>query len=447
MRYIKIFFILTASSLLLHAFHVKINKYEFPVYRVALDPGHGGRAYGNKQKNGDRYDVLTGRYLAHFDYGVTYKKLEEHSIAYSIALKVKNILDMSLTGRDFIKFKNIIMRFTDENPGRIIIHSMMSRPDSRIKISGDDPNGPFRLYDYRDASGKKMYGRISRINFFRPHLVVSLHHDYRPPVHFQGINPVIAAPYALLEKGLQYLKGEIKDKSFFYRSLYTDWFIESTKRSDFRWFMKDVSVYFTGYPLDNFLKMVPEGFSGYRNNMVQWRYGDLPGWELLAANHPSGTRYSLNYNDIALQGRFWDRERSKYEKYRREDGEEGFGGDNLYACREIIRYILLSLDLKKIRHHTQKLGNPYISVWSVPMLVNAISAYIELGYIYRSPDRQMLTQKQDEVAEGIAVGIYSLLAGLKPKEGNYKYPPKGKRVDLEKYLINPEKYYFDDVLQ
>ena len=446
MRYIKKIFISIIIIILLLLFHGKFNGFEFPEYRVMLDPGHGGKAYGNKIKHGDRFDVLSQKYLAYFDYGVRYKNLEEHAIVYSIALKVKNILDLSLSGRDFVKFKNIISRFTDENPGRIIIQSELSRPDSRGKITGGDPNAPFRLYDYPDAEGQMRYGRISRINSFRPHLVVSLHLDYRPPAHFQGINPVIAAPYSFLEKGLQYLKGEINDKAFFYKSSYTDWFIESTKRSDFRWFMKDVSVYFTGYPADNFIKMVPAGFSGYRNNMVEWKYRDLPGWELLAVNHPSGTKYSMNYNDISLQGRFWDRERSQYEKYRREDGEEGFGGDNLYACREIIRYILLSLDLNKTLPHTQKLGNPYISIWSVPMLVNAVAAFIELGYLYRNPDRFMLTKKQDEVAEGIAVGIYSLLAGLKPKEGKFKYPPKGKRVDLEKYLINSENDYFNDVL-
>ena len=447
MRFNNKFFISVITIILLLIFQEKFNKLEFPEYRVMLDPGHGGKAYGNKSKHGDRYDVLSQKYLAHFDYGVRYKNLEEHAIVYSIALKVKNILDLSLPGGDFVKFKNIINRFTDENPGRIIIKSKLSRIDSRIKISGADPNGPFRLYDYPGAGGQMLYGRISRINAFKPHLVVSLHLDYRPPAHFQGINPVITAPYSLLEKGLKYLKGEIKDKAFFYKSGYTDWFIESTKRTDFRWFLKDVSVYFTGYPVDNFIKMVPEGFSGYRNNMVMWKYRDLPGWEIPAFNHSSGTRYSLNYNDISLQGRFWDRERSHYEKFRREEGEEGFGGDNLYACREIIRYILFSLDLKKIRHHTQKLGNPYISVWSVPLLVNAVAAFIELGYLYKNPDRLILTKKQDEIAEGIAVGIYSLLAGLKPKEAKFKYPPKGKRVDLEKYLINSEKDYFNDVLQ
>jgi hypothetical protein len=250
----------------------KINKSEFPTYRVMLDPGHGGTVYGNKTKHGDRFDTISRKYLAYFDYGVRYRNLEEHAIVYSIALKVKNILDLSLTGRNFIKFKNIIKRFTDDNPGRIIIQSGLSRIDSRVKTSGNDPNGPFRLYDYTDTEGRIVYGRISRINSFKPHLLLSLHLDYRPPAHFQGINPVITAPYFLLEQGLQYLKGEINNKSFFYKSGYTDWFIESVKRTDFRWFLKDVSVSFTGYPVDNFIRMVAENFTGYRHNMVEWKY-------------------------------------------------------------------------------------------------------------------------------------------------------------------------------
>lgn len=426
------------------------SKTDFPVFRVVIDPGHGGLFNGDREKHGDRYDVLSGQYLAHFSPGVRYRGIEEHEIMYSISLKVKKILDYSLRGRDFIKFKSIIERFTDDTPGRIIIKSKLSREDSRNReaiSSRDDPNAKFRLYDYPDKNGNVIPGRISKINAFKPHLLVSLHCDYRPPVYYRGINPVITAPFSILHKGLQYLKGEIKNGDFFYNSRYADWFVESIKRTGFKWFLKDTSVYFTGYPVDNSCRIRTDKFSGYRRNMVKWVYRDLHGWELLARRHPSESRWASSFEDFEMRGRFWDRERSKYESYRRENGEEGYGGDNLYACREIIRYILYSLDLNKIRHRSQKLGHPYISVWSVPLLVNAVTAYIELGYLYRKRDRYLMTVKQDEIAEGIAVGIYSLLAGLKPAKNAFKYLPKGKRVDLEKYLITTEKDYFSSVVK
>jgi hypothetical protein len=50
----------------------------------------------------------------------------------------------------------------------------------------------------------------------------------------------------------------------------------------------------------------------------------------------------------------------------------------------------------------------------MPLNVNAINHFIELGYLNRRIDRHTLLNRQDEIAEGVAVGIYSLLAGMKP---------------------------------
>jgi len=81
------------------------------------------------------------------------------------------------------------------------------------------------------------------------------------------------------------------------------------------------------------------------------------------------------------------------------------------------------------------------------MLVNAISAYIELGYLNRKWDREMLLNRQDQIAEGVAVGVYSLFAGLENVKGNFKSKPSGKSIDLERYNITQEKSYFDIVTE
>ncbi len=445
----RLLFLLIILIILL-IFPVSINNFEFQTFRVVLDPGHGGIRHGNITNHGDRYDTISSKYLQYYYPGAKFRSIEEHKIVYSIASKVNKLLQLTLTGKDFSSFKVILKTFTNDNPERTIIKSILSRRDSRNRAKvnlNSDPNGPYRLYDYPDKkNGERTHGRISYINSFKPHLIVSLHCDMRPPKYYRGINPVIVAPHSLLHKGLQYLKGEIKSRYFFYNSPYSYWFVESVKRRQFNWFLNDVSVYFTGFPINRHEKIRKNRFAGFRHNMTDWKYKDPAGWELLAQNHPGKTRYSSSHDDYYMQGRFWKRERSKYEKYRRDGGDEGFGGDNYYACTEIIKYILCSLDLNNLRHRSQKLGNPYISVWSVPLLVNAISAYIELGYIYRRRDRYLLTKKQDQIAEGIAVGIYSLLAGLKPKNIKSKYLPKGKRVDLKKYKITSDKDYFDDVI-
>ncbi|MBN2402288.1 MAG: N-acetylmuramoyl-L-alanine amidase [Spirochaetes bacterium] len=416
-------------------------------FRVVLDPGHGGLSLVPKAKHGDRYDLISKKYLSYYSQGTKYGKIEERIITYEIAEKVKNILDLTLEDYTFKKFREIINKYTNDNPERIIIRSILSRRKSSDtgSLNSEDPNADFRLFDYVDKHGNKKHGRISFINSYKPHLVVSLHCDFQAPVFHRGINPVISAPHSLLYRGLNYLKGNEKSRKFFFNSPYADWFAESVNKTGYRWFLKDVSSYFTGLPVEDRID-IEDKFTGYIYNMVSWKYGDNSGWENTARNHPKKTQYAANPKDFCLQGKFWEREQSIYESYRRDGGIEGFGGDNLYASSEIIRYILLSFYQSGNIYPRQKPGKPYISVWSLPILVNAINAYIELGYLKNKKDRYVLTDKQDEIAEGIAVGIYCLFAGFKPKVSEFKHLPKGKRIDLSKYKLPSGESYFDIVV-
>ena len=424
-----------------------VKKHEFPIYRVVLDPGHGGFSLYPKIKHGDRYDSISKTYLSYYAAGTAYGNIEEQELTCSIASKVKEILDLTLQDSSFVKFSEIVKNITGETPERIIIRANLSREKSVDieTIKSDDPNADYRLYDFVDNKGSEIPGRISIINSFKPQLVVSLHCDYQAPLFFRGINPVIAAPYSLLHTGLNYLKGVEKKRDYFFKSSYADWFTESVRRTGYKWFLKDVSAYFTGFSVSNKLK-VKDDFSGYIYNMVSWRYKDGTGWENIAKDHPQNTQYADNPGDFIPKGKFWEREQSKYESFRREGGTEGFGGDNLYASSEIIRYILLSFKNSDSLYPGQKLGKPYISVWSLPILVNAVSAYIELGYLKNRRDRYVLVNKQEEIAEGIATGIYSLFAGIKMKNVHFENLPYGKRIDLEKYKLPSGKSYFDMVV-
>jgi len=421
---------------------------EFPTFRVVLDPGHGGVCRHPQSVHGDRYDPISKQFLELYREGAAYGIIKEHKIVYEIARKVHEILQLCSPGSDYVRFNAILRKYTDEEPGRINIIAHLDRDRS---LSADeasrmeDPNSRYRLFDYADASGRDMPGRLSVINSYRPHLVVSLHVDNSPIEWFQGMTPVIAAPYRILNQGLLYLRGNIKTKDFYTNSHYSGWFEEATTRTDFKWFLNDVSLYFTAHPLDNNLNVERNGFKGYRHNMLAWPYRDCKGWEKAAQSHPARTQYSWNYLDVVPEGKFWDRERSKFEAYRRDGGTEGFGGDNAYASYEIIRFAMLSLYLRGYRDPFQRPGKPYTSVWIVPLHVNAVNAFIELGYLNRPADRYVLTYRQNEIAEGIAVGIYSLLAGLKPRPEKFRYLPSGKRIDLEKYNITRDKSYFDAV--
>lgn len=419
-------------------------------FRVVLDPGHGGIGSTNIELHGDRYDRISKKYLSPFAEGASHNGLWEHELVYEIAIKTKHILDNCAPGSDFSKFRSILLRYTDKEPIRIYIETHISRGPSENReeiLKREDPNAEFRLYDYPSKAGTIQQGRISRINSQKPHLVVSLHMTKEYSIDYRGLSPVIAAPHSILYEGLLYLQQKITQKDFFFKSPYAEWFSESAQKNQFHWFLSDVSSYFTGYPLTKDGKIDINNFKGYRYNMVTWTYSDPLGWEDVARTHPKGTQYASSFADFVVTGKFWDREKSIYERYRRENGEEGFGGDNMYASVEIIRYILYSLHLHGEDHPHQKLTKPYISTWSVPLLVNAVAAFIELGSVANNRHRYLFTQKQNEIAEGIAVGIYSLLGGISLKKNSFPYLPKGKRIEFEKYTLPNGKSYFEQSVQ
>lgn len=437
--FFSLFFLFTAS---------KVPEYEFPVYRIVIDPGHGGVSKKPREKYGDRYDPVTGKYLDDFKEGAARGKLWEHKIVYQIGKKAMDLLRYCAPGEDFEKFKKIIEKYHKGEVKRIYIMSMLSRGKSITRKDArkmKEPNGEFRLFDYPGKDGKMKKGRISRINEFRPQLVVSLHLAGSAPRRYRGMNPILVAPYEMMNKGLEYLQGKRKRRSFFYNHKMNDWFEESIKRSTFEWFLNDTALYFLGYPLKRNRKVNVNDFKGYRYNMVSWAYNDDPGWVKRARKHPSGSPYSRDYRSFKKTGKFWKREQSKYEKYRRQGGIEGFGGDNAYASYELIRYMLTALKNKGVRGRSHCPGKSYVSTWIMPLHVNAVCAFIELGYLNRWRDRRMFIKNRDDLAEGIAVGIYSLMIGLEPRDRKFRYRPRGKRIDLEKYQISTDKSYFNAV--
>ena len=56
-----------------------------------------------------------------------------------------------------------------------------------------------------------------------------------------------------------------------------------------------------------------------------------------------------------------------------------------------------------------------------------------------------LSKKREEIAEGIAVGIYSLFAGLKLQD-DFIYLPKGKKINFDKYKISGSNTYFNEAV-
>lgn len=427
-----------------------IQDSEFPVFRVIIDPGHGGVYLKDRKIHGDKFDMINAEYLNSFAPGAEYKGIYEHKIVYNIALKTIHYLSYCSKEGDFEKFKVILKKYTDSSIKKIYIQTILSRKESitgnEIKNSSD-PNADFRLYDFPGPNGDIVKGRISKMNDYKPHLIVSLHLAVSAPPDYLGMNGIIVPPYNVLKKGLLRLQGNDISRSLDDHGIMRSWFKMSNRVSSRYVFYKDSSLYFTSYGINKKYKTDIKDFNGYKYNMVTWNYSDEPLWDLTAEKHLPDTQYSSDYNTFREKGRFWERERSVYEEYRRGTGFKDFGGDNYHATYEIIKYILFSLNESGVSQKDKVPGKPYVSTWSVPLLVNAISAYIELGYLNRKWDRNVLLKKQDEIAEGVAVGVYSLLAGVDNVKGKFKSKPSGKAIDLERYKITPEKSYFDIVTE
>jgi len=84
----KIIFASVLMVLLAFIPSAKVEQADVPVFRVVIDPGHGGFFSRDKKKHGDKYDSVRGEYLEYFAEGANFKGLYEHEVVYSIALKV-----------------------------------------------------------------------------------------------------------------------------------------------------------------------------------------------------------------------------------------------------------------------------------------------------------------------------------------------------------------------
>ncbi len=422
-----------------------------PKYKIIIDLGHGGFNQMPFEQFGDKYDTISGKYLEKYKQGASHKDRHERVIVLDLAKELKKILDLTLTESGFKEFQKIARKFTKSEIHPIQLESLMSRTDDYSMLSlkeGEDLNVKYRLYDFPDKkSGKMQMGRISWINSQKPHLVVSIHLNPSYPGHAGGMAAVIAPPYAVFQKLRMISNGQVPESKFL-KSSYSNWMQFIGHWSHLENATADAWIYFHGYWSDRSGKKTDKSkFSGYRQNMITWKYRDPIGWEELAKLGGKGP-YSKNHSDFVARGLFWNRERGQGEKWRRSGGNEGYGGDNLYASNELLRFVQYGLvtGFKDEKGKSPKLGPiqpPYISTYSLPTYTNAICAFLEIGYIDNDRDMKYIQGYSKLVAESLAVGIYSLFRGVKPlKKKGLPYIPLGKKIGFEKYEKIDNQNYF-----
>lgn len=423
-------------------------------YTVVIDPGHGGVQTG---KPDDKWDVVKKRFVGSFLPGMKVKVngrvIYEHIVVLELSKRVKYYLELVNSDEGWIEFIDILKRFSDQKSFRRIKFNVhLSRENSWNHVYKSPKqagvNSNYRLYDYPDPiTGQMQKGRISFINSFKPELVVSIHTNPAGKGHPGGMATVLAPPYSMFDKIRKIHLNKEGIETYNNSPWSRAWLITDPGWNSFEAARADTWVYFHGYRSNkNGTAVNTKKYRGLRHNMFQWAYAQKKGWEKNYTPDKPG-KYSLVYENFKEQGPFWDREKSKYEAMRRQAGRLGYGGDNHTASDELLRFVQYGARaLNQDLDHKESIGTiqpPYASTYSLPTFSNAIVAYLEIAYLNRKKDRNLIINHKEEVAQSLAVGIYSLFCGLRlrPKSYNDK-PPSGLTLDLEKY-----GNYFEDVVE
>ena len=427
-------------------------------YIIVIDPGHGSAP---SKRRDDRWDPISRRYISFSNYGSQYKDYHEHRIVMALAKKLQYFLNLSQTDWGWQRFTKYLAQFSknqEQNFPRVMFLSYLTRKEGWEErgrpLTDPEVNAPYRMYDYPDPKhkGPMHLGRISRINHYKPQLVLSLHMTWAGRGHKGGMAAVLSPGYDTFDMLRKISLGQ-KARSLFFASLWEPhWLVSRKGWSRFQSAYSDAWVYFHGHNTrkDSLRIGSREYYRGIRHNLITWRYKDPPSWAALARKNAKS--YSSQHRRFRPMGPFWEREQSSNERRRREGGPLRYGGDNHYAGDELLRYIQFGVRLldPKMRKTAQlgPLQKPYVSSYALPIYVNAITAYLEVGYINRKRDRRLLMQKQKEIALSLAVGIYSLFRGLKlHNKGNSPVIPRGKQINWQSYMQSSSGNYFTQVVR
>lgn len=405
---------------------------------VAIDPGHGGRGEEPGPFSGDSWDPAKRAFQNPFNYGAVHDASgqHEHRIVLAIAARVRDLLARAATDEGFARFRTLLSAYGKPRGG-----GKFPRPDWKIVMLREDSfespqkanlrevNRFYRLYDgptgFRDDDRPHpdLYpGRMSLVNRAKPELCVSIHINSSKDAKRRGQAAVVTPNGRLFGflRDLARERGEREANALLAR---LDWFFDRTPiLSSLQGLAKDSATYFD------------EGGGTPRRDRVAWRY---------------------RKDDKA----FAERERGAMESYRR-GGGASLGGDNLAASDELLRFVRAALlraiaagePARAAGAQADELvgphGLPFARDYAVPLFVNAVSAYLELGYMSNAEDRRLLARHEAAYAEGIAVGIYALLYGMVPHEsapGGVAgfVPPAGAPLDLRKYRRGRD--YFTEV--
>lgn len=459
-------------------------------YKIVLVPSRGGKEEPRGDTIGDGWSPTLGRFTIPY-LGGPGLKLEDGSVvtasevSLKLAKKVQAILEMTRSDKTWPEFEKLVQEFSGskDEVQRVVVESVLSREHGwQEHPNANEPNVNrfFRLFDspvsFPPPPDEPLHpGLLSWTNAQAANMVVSLNFS-ASSTRMRGMKTYLAAPHAIMEH-LRQIKLEKAKIGDIRRTVYfQSWAVYSGDRQNAM--LADAARYFFGY-IPWSTKRSSFELDAPSRDQIQWAFRDDAGKSVPASIESTPT------------GLFWDRERSRFETWRREKGQEGEGGDNYYASQELIRFVRYGLwkdhlGLKgtdpevyqkaaesmvaKAREEKppeekppegaeapppqtvipqpdEVLGRhllPFCSNYVEPINTNSVYAHLELGHLTSPEDRQMILGREDVYARSLAVGIYALVAGRTVQALPLLSAPQGQRIEWEKYyrgVVGAQNYF------
>jgi len=434
-----------------------------PTVRIVLDPGHGGRPERCSDHGGAHWDPYTKRFLNFYRFGASRRwkgrTWTEHELMLMLARKIRKRLDLTRQPSTRPAFAALVRRVTgsDEPVPAVDVETLLTRDNSHLdhpERGKPNVNRFFRLFDSPESfpyvDGAALYpGRLSKTAVLQPRMVVCLHVNGSATSSMRGFHALYVPGWEHFEQVRRTILAREGFNALTKTPVYRTWFKHDAGRSRLQWMFNDTWTYFTGYGCN------PDGGTVQTSTDVGVRYDDLQ-WAYRSPVRAAERTTSLTG---PFDGPFWQRERSTFEQRRRAGGLEGYGGDNLYAGHELIRFMSLALwrDLQQgssderegatVRGYLGRIHRPTAADWAVPLFSNAVTPFLELGYLSNDGDFRLLREKLDVVADGLAVGIHSLLVGTRSRAPTKDFDrmPRGAPIAWSEYGPPSGPDYFRQV--
>ncbi len=415
-------------------FLIRFN-FRTPYYMVFIVPNHGGKSAAATQTDGDWYNPVIKKYTMPYREGLYYNNISEFGRLLKLGFRITKLLEKTKHNSEWHEFENLLIENGVTNSYRKIILDPELIKIQSYKAYGkkSDVNKYFRIMDFPSHGlfGGTEKGIISEINKFKSEFILTVDMNYGNTTN-REIFAVISPSYNFYN----YIRKQLINNSFDfskYSNIVNNYFGKdyNTKITNI---INDTYLYFTGYLPDKSLtKPDLKKFIGLGYNMVTWDWNDGSSWYKEYKNKKEYPWYNFLLEKFIPGGNFWDKEKSIYEKWKREKSE--FKEGDLYHAADNILNVIKS----KFKSENIIVGKPKYKFDAFTLYTTALVINLNLGSIYDKNNILFKDKNITKLANAVGIGLYSICAGYKLKNKYYMKPINLIKYQKDKYIGRRKK--------